>query len=202
MTQITANDAQLRTRLLDVIEHEICPLTETGVTQGNKIFGAAILNKSDGSTVIAATNNETANPLWHGEVHAMKLFYELPAERRPAPQDCLFLATHEPCSLCLSAIAWGGYDNFFYLFSHEDSRDAFQIGHDLKILKQVFKQDPGGYARQNDYFTGRSIREMSDPTDLDEQADFEHRFTRIKRLYAGFSDTYQASKSGSDIPLK
>ena len=43
---------------------------------------------------------------------------------------------------------WGGYDNFIYLFSYEDSRDSFNIGHDLKILKQVFKHDPGGYARQ------------------------------------------------------
>ncbi len=95
-------------RLLDVIEHEICPLTETGVAAGNKVFGAAILNKSDWSTVLAATNNETENPLWHGEMHAIKKLYELSPARRPAPKDCIFVATHEPCSLCLSAIAWGG----------------------------------------------------------------------------------------------
>ncbi|MEZ5649259.1 MAG: nucleoside deaminase [Burkholderiaceae bacterium] len=190
----------LRERLLDVIEHEICPLTERGVRTGNKVFGAAVLRKSDWSTVIAATNNETANPLWHGEVHAIKLVYELPADERPAPADCLFLATHEPCTLCLSAIAWGGYDNFYYLFSHEDSRDAFQIGHDLKILDALFGLGPGEYRRRNAYFSGHSIREMGDGS-VPDQAAFQARFERLRALYSGFSDTYQGCKDPGLIPL-
>ena len=32
---------------------------------------------------------------------------------------------------------------------YEDSRDSFKIGHDIRILKEVFKQDPGGYAHEN-----------------------------------------------------
>ena len=48
------------------------------MTAGNKIFGAALLRKSDGAVVLAATMNETANPLWHGEVHLLKLVHELP----------------------------------------------------------------------------------------------------------------------------
>ena len=49
------------------------------MAKGNKIFGAAILRKADLSLVLAETNNEIENPLWHGEVHALKRFYELPA---------------------------------------------------------------------------------------------------------------------------
>ena len=45
-------------RLLDVIQNDILPLTRNGVGEGNKIFGAAILQKSDHSTLIAETNNE------------------------------------------------------------------------------------------------------------------------------------------------
>ena len=71
---------------------------------------------------------------------------------RPTRSDCIFLATHEPCSLCLSAITWTGFDNFYYLFSHEDSRDSFAIPHDLKILKEVFTLDPGGYNAENAYW--------------------------------------------------
>ena len=125
-------------RLLDVIESDIAAKTRQGVAGGNKLFGAAILRKSDLSLVVAETNNETENPLWHGEMHAIKRFYELPADQRPATGDCLFLATHEPCSLCLSGITWSGFDNFYYLFSYEDTRDSFGIPHDIAILKEVY----------------------------------------------------------------
>src|ERR1700749_3087947 len=89
-----SDPSTLLPRLLSVIERDIAPMTEAGVARGNKLFGAAILKKSDLSLVLAETNNEIENPLWHGEMHAIKRFYELPAGERPAPKDCLFLATH------------------------------------------------------------------------------------------------------------
>lgn len=195
------NNADLIARMLDVIEHDIVPKTRQGVAQGNKLFGAAILRKADNSVVIAETNNEIENPLWHGEVHALKRFYELPKDGRPDTRDCVFIATHEPCSLCLSAITWTGFDNFYYLFSHEDSRDAFAIPHDLKILKEVFTLDPGGYNSDNAFWHGRSIRRMiaelpePDRTRLTAQAD------RIAAIYDGLSAEYQAGKGENDIPL-
>ncbi len=138
-------DVSLIDRLLDVIENNIVPKTAEGVAHGNKLFGAAILRKEDRSLVLAETNNEIENPLWHGEMHCLKRFYEMPKAERVDTKDAIFLSTHEPCSLCLSAITWAGFDNFYYLFSHEDSRDSFAIPHDLKILKEVFTLDPGGY---------------------------------------------------------
>src|SRR5690606_32124034 len=53
------SDAALIARLLDVIENDVVPKTEQGVASGNKLFGAAILRKSDLSLVLAETNNET-----------------------------------------------------------------------------------------------------------------------------------------------
>ena len=70
--------SHLAARLLDVIEGDILPLTERGVAAGNKVFGAALLSKTDLSVVIAGTNDETANPLWHGEVNTLRQFYESP----------------------------------------------------------------------------------------------------------------------------
>ena len=64
-------------RFLDVFRKNILPITTEGVNLGNKIFGAAIIDKSDYSLVIAETNNETENPIWHGEIHTLKKFYEL-----------------------------------------------------------------------------------------------------------------------------
>ena len=46
-------------RLLDVIEKDIIPMTRDGVAEGNKVFDAAIIRKSDLSLVVAGTNMET-----------------------------------------------------------------------------------------------------------------------------------------------
>lgn len=188
-------------RLLDVIENDIVPKTAQGVTQGNKLFGAAILRKADRSLVIAETNNEVENPLWHGEVHCLKRFYEMPKAERVDTGDAIFLATHEPCSLCLSAITWTGFDNFYYLFSHEDSRDSFAIPHDLKILKEVFTLDPGGYNAENAYWKSHSIRKLVRALPAAERARLEKRIGAISRRYDALSGTYQAGKADNDIPL-
>jgi hypothetical protein len=37
----------IASRLLDVIDLDVLPMTERGVAAGNKIFGAALLRKSD-----------------------------------------------------------------------------------------------------------------------------------------------------------
>ncbi len=188
-------------RLLDAIEHDIAPMTRQEVTRGNKIFGAAILLKSDLSLVIAETNNEVENPLWHGEMHAIKKLYERDRKTLPDPKDCIFLATHEPCSLCLSAITWGGYDNFYYLFSHEDSRDAFAIPHDLKVLKEVFTLDPGGYNTENAYWKSHDIVQMIASLDRGNRERLVARVDDISALYNDLSAAYQAQKGHAGIPL-
>lgn len=186
-------------RFLEVIEDDILPLTERGVAAGNKVFGAAILRKSDLSLVIAGTNDETANPLFHGEVHTLNLFYEM--TERPDTKDLIFLCTHEPCSLCMSAITWTGFDNFYYLFSHQDSRDSFAIPHDLRILHEVFGVEPGGYRHRNAYWTAYSIPDLiaAEPGPL--RSELEERRQRIAARYGALSARYQDSKSDNDIPL-
>ena len=190
-------DHELVARFLDVIEQDVVPLTRAGVARGDKLFGAAILRKSDLSLVVAGTNRETENPLFHGEVATLNAFYELPAEGRPPSADCLFLSTHEPCSLCLSAITWAGFDNFYYLFGYEDTRDAFNIPHDLKILREVFGIENGAYARENAFWRCHGIDELVDS----ESEDAKERIVRLRVLYDELSSIYQASKGASDIPL-
>jgi len=194
-------DTSLVNRLVDVIEQDIVPKTRAGVAVGNKLFGAAILRKSDLSVVIAETNNETENPLWHGEMHALKRFYELPKADRPDTRDCIFLATHEPCSLCLSAITWTGFDNFYYLFSHEDSRDSFAIPHDLKILKEVFRLEPGGYNAENAYWKSFALRRLAEALPAEEKNAAEARIASISSQYDALSQVYQSDKADNDIPL-
>jgi tRNA(Arg) A34 adenosine deaminase TadA len=192
---------RLLNRLLDVIEHDIVPLTAREIRRGNKLFGAAILKKDDLSLVIAETNNEVENPLWHGEMHALKKLYERDRATLPAPKDCIFLATHEPCSLCLSAITWGGYDNFYYLFSHEQSRDNFAIPHDLRILREVFTLEPGGYNASNAYWTSHDINKMLAGLDRGSRELLLERVDNLTALYADLSAAYQENKGHAGIPL-
>jgi len=203
--------AALISRLLDVIEKDIAPVTAHGVAQGNKLFGAAILRKSDLSVVVAETNNEVENPLWHGEMHAIKCFFELPADQRPSTRDCLFLATHEPCSLCLSGITWSGFDNFYYLFSHQDSRDSFAIPYDIQILKAVYAVpepetgtvSPGRdlYNRRNSFWTSHGIQEMIAGLDRGGSETLLARVDDLQALYADLSARYQQGKGDKGIPL-
>lgn len=198
-------DTALVTRLLDAMATDILPLTEKSVSLGNKIFGAALLKKSDHSTYLAETNNEIESPLHHGEMHLLKRYFELPADTRLAPTDLLFLTTHEPCSLCLSAITWSGFDNFYYFFSHEDSRDEFEIPHDLKILKEVFDVDPGQYCRSNAFWASHGIqswfKENKNLLSQDTRRQLNEKIQELKARYATVSDQYQSGKSENQIPL-
>ncbi|WP_026381561.1 tRNA-specific adenosine deaminase [Afifella pfennigii] len=188
-------------RYLSVIEEEIVPLTEAGVVAGNKLFGAAILKKDDLSLVVAASNRERENPLLHGEVAALNAFFAIPATARPAARECLFLATHEPCSLCLSAITWAGFDNFTYLFAYEDTRDAFSIPHDLAILREVFGVEGGAYRRDNAFWSGRALSELVAAAPEEERRALAERQGALAKVYARLSETYQAKKGGSGIAL-
>lgn len=201
------DNVQLLNRLLNVIEQDILPKTRVSVAQGNKSFGAAILKKSDLSILIAETNNEIENPLWHGEIYAIKQLHQLNDPLSlPNRKDCIFLATHEPCSLCLSAITSCGYDNFYYLFSHEDSRDAFNIPHDIRILNAVFGDTENNhplYNRVNSFWHSFNISQMIDSLDYCSEAreSLLRRINDISMIYAELSNAYQTNKGEARIPL-
>lgn len=83
-----------------------------------------------------------------------------------------------------------GFGNFYYFFSHEDSRDSFAIPYDLKILKEVFGLEPGGYRRSNDFWTAYSIADLVD-------SEPEPECTRLRA-----QQQRQNSKSDNNIPLR
>ncbi|RKU39744.1 hypothetical protein DL546_000522 [Coniochaeta pulveracea] len=203
----THSPATLISTILRITERKIVPLTQEGVKAGSKLFGAAILTRSDLSPVTVATNDEKVSPLLHGEINCIQQFFiDTPADSRPATKDCIFFATHEPCSLCLSGITWAGFNEFYYLFTYEDSRDLFAIPYDIDILEEVFRV-PGPsdtpktlrerplYNRKNKFFTAKSLADLLE--EIGDQVERERlaaEIVRVKKLYNGLSETYQEGK--------
>ena len=202
LARITDDPPALITRLLDVVEQEIVPLTRVAVREGNKVFGGAVLRKSDLSTVVAVTNRETANPLNHGEIATINALYDIPQGDRPAAAETIFLSTHEPCPLCLGGLTWGGWDNFFYLFSYEDTAGAFEIPHDIRLNEEIWRVQDGEYDHKNRYWCAWHLAALIGDLPSDEQAVLEKRVVSLKGIYAELSATYQATKGeGAEIPL-
>ena len=188
-------------KILNIFLKEVLPLTEQGVVKGSKIFGAAIIKKDDLSLVVAETNNEIENPLWHGEMHTLKKFYELEANTRPNEKDCIFLSSHEPCSMCLSAITFSGFDNFYFLFPYTDTIKEFNILHDLNILKEVFKINDGEYNKENFYWKSQNINLLIKNLHPSKKEKILSKLGEIKKKYQILSNQYQENKNGNSIPL-
>lgn len=175
-------------QMMEVVEKDIVPLTLRGVKMGAKVFGAAILKQKDLSLVVASTNHEASSPLWHGEVYAIKEFYELQAH--PAPGECLMLATHQPCCMCASAIAWAGFPEVWYVFGYDQTNEDFNIPHDQQMIRDIFKTtEPNP---DNRYYKMRSLVDLI-PTLADPHS-ARQRYQALRQKYAELSSIYQSGE--------
>lgn len=185
--------------LLDIFIDTLIPETEIAVQKGNKIFGAFIIKKSDLSILITGTNNEITNPLYHGEISTLFNFFKI---KNLNPKDYYFITSHEPCSLCLSAITWSGFDNFYYFFEYNDTKSSFHIPHDLNILQEVFNIQGGEYNKVNGYWKSFSIIDQIKENEDSNKHNLIKKIDKIKQLYADLSTQYQDAKISNNIPLK
>ena len=183
-------------KILDIFLEDLIPLTNKTIIEGNKIFGAFIIKKSDLSITCLGTNKEIVNPLFHGEITTLFNLFE---KNINSTKDYYFISSHEPCSLCLSAITWSGFDNFYYFFPYEDTKENFNIPHDLNILKEVFKLKDGKYNTQNKYWQSFSI--ISEIKKLGQEKELSDKISEINAHYKKMSKFYQEFKIKNKIPL-
>ncbi|SPO04196.1 uncharacterized protein DNG_06879 [Cephalotrichum gorgonifer] len=195
-----AQDASvIASTLLRVAETQVIPKLRESVAAGNYPFAAAVLMQEDLKPVTISTNDDHDSPLLHGETNCIREFFLIPKPSRPAPRNTVFFSTHEPCSMCLSSIAWTGFPVVYYLFTYEDTRDLLGVAGDIHILEEVFRvRAPGDtdetlrerplYNKRNSYFSAISISEL-----IDEIPDEEGRrrtreeVERVKSLWDGLN---------------
>jgi len=185
-------------KILDIFIENLIPETKKSVNKGNKIFGAFIIKKNDLSLHCMGTNNEISNPLFHGEISTIFNFFN---EYKKNPKDYYFVSSHEPCSLCLSAIAWSGFDNFLYFFPYKDTDNQFNIPHDLKILKELFNVKNGNYNSDNYYWKSHSILNEINKINNKNINIMNQKIMIIKEKYQNLSKIYQKNKNNNKIPL-
>ena len=186
-------------RLLDVIILNIIPLTFENVNKGNKIFGGAILDKKDLSILTIGLNNEIKNPLLHGEITTINNFFDI--NNGLDPKNYIFISTHQPCSLCLSAITWAGFNNFYYFFPYSDTKDKFYIPHDLQIMSEIFNIDDGNYNVRNSYWESFSIIKEIFKLSIENKVKLQSKIDQIYKKYKILSFKYQQNKNHNQIPL-
>ena len=187
-------------RLLDVIDHDILPLTERGVAAGNKVFGAAILRKSDLSLVDRrAPTTRPRTRCGTARCTHSSSSTNFPTHRRPAIW-CSCPPTSPARCACRRSPGPGSTTST----TSSPTRipgTAFAIPHDLKILNEVFGLEPGGYRRTNAFWTAYSIPALveSEPEPLRTQ--LREQEQQIRDRYDALSRQYQDSKGDNDIPL-
>jgi tRNA(Arg) A34 adenosine deaminase TadA len=187
---------ELLDRLLQCIEVEIVPLTKEGVSKGNKVFGAAILD-ADLKTVMAQTNSEITCPLFHGEVHCIYQWSQKthPRERGKAAQESTFLSTHEPCCMCISSIVWAGFTRCYYLFSYEHT-SAQGIPHDINIMHELWNVPT--YRKQSKFCSTACIMDLVDQLeDTEKRAALKARVDHLIKVYDEMSKQYHSEKTSN-----
>ena len=179
-------ETELVSRLLGVIEQDILPMTAAAVEEGHNIFGGAVLTAGDLSLVVAGTNLRGEDPTFHGEIVTINRFFRM--KERPAAGDTVFLSTHEPCSMCLSALAWCGFRKIYFLFGYEETRDDFFMGDDLRMLSEIFVTTVP--SRKNSFFEIIPLRELVGTLPgregpLERIADLKKRYAALAEIAAG-----------------
>ena len=201
------SSSALLSAIIKTAESKLIPITRDSVAEGGAPFGAAILTQSSLEPVTVSINAWRESPLLHGETNCIREFFQNAPETRPETESCIFFATHEPCSLCLSGIAWTGFPLVIYLYTYEDTRDLLGVSGDIEILEEIFRvRAPGDtdetlaarplYNKQNKFFSAKSMADLVDEIgDTEERERLKKEIEKVRAIYNDFSRMWCEKKT-------
>jgi len=195
-TDVTPPSASaLLTAIITTLEDELIPLTLEAAKTGGAPFGGAVLDNSKPNLelVTASVNPGGPSPLTHGETDTIRKFFAVPSTQRPSPKECIFFATHEPCAMCIGAIAWSGFPLVYYLFGYEETRPEvaeLEVSMHRDIWHVGGGEEGSGvgerpvYNRRNRLFTARSVEELLGEVDDEGKRDeLKKRIDAVRVVY-------------------
>lgn len=170
--------------IIKAIKEKLLPLTEKKAAEGNHLFGGIVLDRQSCRVITAGSNNRQENPIYHGEIDTIQHFF---ADRNhPDPASCLFVASHDPCPMCISAISWAGFHEIWVLFGYDDVKRKFGMPVDLTMYHELFASE--GASDENSFFRKYYLKKEAAKQEnaaelLKEIAEIEARYDRIPVQY-------------------
>lgn len=181
-------------KILEVIRDEILPLTESEAQKGNGVVGGAILRSDTLTSVMIGSNSAHDNPLMHGEMDTLMRFFKLPVH--PDPSELIFVATHDPCPMCISALAIAGFKEIWVLYGAKDEHAGPCEQINIEFFRELFGVE--GAKAENAHFTKRLIKHAV-PEGDDELhamlAEIDKRYIALNSKTAGTSAPEPASEA-------
>ncbi|GIS77728.1 MAG: hypothetical protein CM1200mP13_10870 [Candidatus Pelagibacterales bacterium] len=135
-------------------------------------------------------------------MHTLKKFYKFSLKYKTKRKRLMFLSSHEPCSMCLSAITFSGFDNFYYLFPYTATNDEFNIPQILKILKEVLKLMMENIIKKILWKSQNINLLIENLTHFKKKKYFKQLDKNLKKKIKNFSNQYQENKGWKFYTIK
>ncbi|TDB51255.1 MULTISPECIES: nucleoside deaminase [Photorhabdus] len=108
--EITEHEKYMREAIKEAIKNPKYP------------FGAVIVNRNNGEILSCGVNTGRSNPILHGEIQAINHY--ITQYGNQGWENVALYTTGEPCSMCMSALAWIGIREVIWATSISVIRNA------------------------------------------------------------------------------
>src|SRR3972149_7236802 len=98
-------------------------------------FSAKIINLALNKS-FNAVNTAKTSLIQHAEINAINKIFE----KKWQPQDCIIISSGNPCPMCLTAIAWSGIEQVYYMDEYTIANErGFKFDRDAQTVNKFLR---------------------------------------------------------------